>query len=144
MDDEKNSINDDGWAWYAGSSDEALTAGPFDTREGALQEARAQGDTDFDGGVHLLEAKWDRAKLSGYFNATEFIEEANIAALDVMGDSGDPLFDISSDQKSDLELVIRLTIDRWQKRHGLTFEPWIFSQQRNGEYVPADQGVAGQ
>lgn len=122
------------WKWYAGRNEETFSEGPFDTREQAIAEL--DGYAGF-----VLLARKVPLRLSQFFHADTFLENAEDSAYDMANEDGDPLFDISSDQQADLEARVRAAIEAWQYAHGLTFEPWSFTGTKNLERINADDWV---
>lgn len=116
------------WKWYSGSNEETFEYGPFDTREQAIAELDGYGG-------YIVLARKVPLRLSGYFDADTFLENAEDSAYDMANENGDPVFDISSDQQADLEARIRAAIEAWQYAHNLTFMPWAFSGTKNLERI---------
>lgn len=125
------------WKWYAGSEDYIFDTGPFDTREECIEEARALGVEDFDGGIHVIEACKSDVLLSSCFDVHGFLDQADDRMFDQMGEDGGSLFseNITADQIKGLEAEIKLAIDHWQQHHNLTFTPWCFHASRNHAYI---------
>lgn len=124
------------WSWWVGSCDERYHT-ECDSREEAVRIAKEEYD-----GAHIVEAcKPSNIKLSGYFDAHGFMEDADENAWDDHGDpEGDgPVFDATPDQRNDLQVMVRAAMDAWQDKHGLNFTGWRFSAARNHEYIPADE-----
>lgn len=121
------------WKWYVGSCEEEFHT-TCDTREEAVAAAK-----DYEG-AFIVEATTGRVLLSGYFDAELFIESANDDAYDLVDpNTGDPIFDVQDDQLSDLQDMVRATIDAWQQKHALKFVPWVFSATRNLEWIEGDE-----
>lgn len=120
------------WKWYAGSNEEEFQHGPFDTREQAIAELDGYGG-------YIVLARKVPVRLSGYFDADTFLENAEDSAYDMANEDGDPVFDISKDQQEDLQARIRAAIDAWQYAHNLTFMPWAFNGTKNLERVEGDE-----
>lgn len=128
----------DNWKWWVGADDERFS-NECDTREEAVWIAQ----NEYDDGAYIVEAvKPDNIKLSSFFSAAQFIEDADEQAYD---DHGDPwgdggTFDLTpgkeTDQATDLQNVVRAAIDEWQARHGLIFTGFKFLKQRNDEFIP--------
>ncbi|WP_333848494.1 hypothetical protein [Phaeobacter italicus] len=121
------------WSWWVGSSEESYHT-ECASREEAVEVAKEHD------GAHIIEAcKPSNIKLSGYFDADYFMENADENAWEDHGDpEGDgPLFDVTLDQQSDLQAMVHAAMDAWQEKHGLTFTGWQFSASRNHEYIPA-------
>lgn len=129
-------MSDTEWMWWAGSNDECFSIGPVSDREGAIAEGRDAWSGD---GFYIVEAKKpENLKLSAYFDADTFVENADENAWEDHGnpDGGDPIFDITNSQRADLLVSVRAAIDTWQDRHSLKFQGWCFSAQRNDEFIP--------
>ena len=122
------------WKWYAGSNEETFEYGPFDTREQAIAELDGYGG-------YVIMARRVSLRLSKYFDADTFLENAEDRSCDMANEDGDPVFDIDSDHKADLEARVRAAIEVWQYANGLTFIPWAFSGTKNLERVNADDWV---
>lgn len=125
---------DPDWAWYAGYNDEEYCIGPLPTRDCAIDEARSDG-LDGGDGFFITEARKDPLRLSREFSADWLLNQAEDNVCDFANESGDPIFEVTTEQEKDLEFVVRAAIDRWQKRHDLTFVPWVFTQTRNEEFI---------
>lgn len=122
----------DEWNWWVGHTDERYTT-QCDTRDEAVEIAKEEYD-----GAYIVEAKGPaELKLSSYFSADRFLESADEQAYDNHADedSGDPIFDVSSDEMGALQTMIRMAIDEWQELHDLKFKGFKFQNQRNEEYI---------
>ena len=139
------------WQWWAGSNEEWMQHGPFESREDAIAESVSDGTGEFkdeDGslklGIHVVEARQDPLRLSEWLELDQLIERAeeNLADSDRVASEydGGPWFEITFEQKTDLEKRIRQACDEWQAAHGLAFKTRRFSASRNSEYlvVPAE------
>lgn len=120
------------WKWYSGSNEETFEYGPFDTREQAIAELDGEGG-------YVIMARKVPLRLSGYFDADTLLENAEDAAHDACNEDGDPVFDIDSDHKADLEARVRAAIEVWQYAHNLTFVPWAFTGTKNLESIEEDR-----
>lgn len=118
------------WQWYVGHDEEVYTSGPYDTRDEAAYIAREEY-----GGGHIVEAKRCALELSKEFGVGDFLERIDEAHYDFQNENGDPVFDISTEAQSRLEICVRATITQWQKDEALTFVPGAFSAQRNEEWI---------
>ncbi len=116
------------WKWYSGPDQETFTGGPFNTREQAIAEL------DGEGGYVILARKVP-VRLSGYFDASDFLERAEEAAYEMANESGDPIFDPTKDQIDGLQYCVRSAIEAWQHAHNLTFIPWAFTETKNLERI---------
>lgn len=121
-----------GWKWWVGSDGERFHT-ECATREEAVQIAKS------DDGGYIIEARHADIKLSAYFDASDFLENAEDNASDDFGDpeGGDPIFDVTPEQIEHLATVVRDAIDFWQKLNRLTFRGHWFAASRNCEYIPA-------
>ena len=122
------------WKWYAGSSEEVF-GHECDTREEAVY--CAQNECLEEGG-YIVEARKEPLFLAEYFDADNFLDDAEDAAYDYASEDGDPLFEMSVYQRSDLEQAVRAAITEWQRRNKLVFMPWRFTNQRNDEFISAN------
>jgi hypothetical protein len=121
------------WKWWVGHDDERYHT-ECDTREEAVYIASEEQD-----GGHIVEAlKPDNIKISRFFDAHMFVENAEDNALDEYGDfEGHALvFDVKPETRADLEAMVRETMDAWQDKHGLNFTGFQFKASRNQEYIP--------
>lgn len=122
------------WKWYAGSNEEEFQHGPFDTREQAIAELDGYGG-------YIVLARKVPLRLSDYFRADGFLENAEDAAYDLANEGGDPVFDVSAYQQENLQICVRAAIDAWQYAHSLTFIPWAFNGTKNLERINSDDWV---
>jgi hypothetical protein len=120
------------WKWYAGSNEETFEHGPFDTREQAIAELDGYGG-------YVIMARKVQLKLSQYFDAATFLENAEDDAYDMANEDGDPIFDMTSDQQADLQARVRAAIEGWQYAQGLTFIPWGFNGTKHLERIEATE-----
>ncbi|WGG58142.1 MULTISPECIES: hypothetical protein [Brucella/Ochrobactrum group] len=128
------------WKWYSGDNNESFLFGPFDSREEAIAEARAQNGDNI--GVYVTEAYKEPLKLSAYMSA-DTIETILENAESTVAEFGDEYgeyttFDVSDEQAGDLRAILREAIDAWQEKHGLKFTTWCFTDSRNEEYIKAN------
>ncbi len=126
--------NIDNWSWWVGHDDYRYST-QCDSREEAVRIAKEE----YDGGYIVEACKPSNINISGYFDASLFMENADESAWDDHGDpEGDsPLFDAAQDQCNDLQVMVRAAMDAWQEKHSLTFTGCRFSGERNHEYIPA-------
>lgn len=130
-----SALKDPDWKWYVGHSEDYFTGGPYDTRDEAVYIAKEE----FEGGW-ILEAHKRPVKLSAYFDEDQFLEHAGERSYDLSGEDGEPIFDVTDAQAHDLVTRVRAAIDQWQLDHGLVFMPWVFSGQRNLEFIDGKVG----
>ncbi len=130
-------VNDAPWWW---GTDNERFYGPFRTREEAMDEAR---ENLYGGGFYLVQAtQYAPLKLSGYFDAERMIENAEDDACEYTDPEGDiTLFDVGKSEMNDLQAMVRSTIDAWQEKHGLVFQPWRFATQGESEWVKEEDGA---
>ena len=127
------------WKWYVGHYEETFTSGPYDTRDEAVQIARDEYE-----GAWIIEAYKRPLKLSSFFDEDRFLEDAEEDCSDLGNEDGDAIFYVTDAQAHDLVTRVRATIDQWQLDHGLVFMPWIFTGQRNLEFINGEMGDPGQ
>ena len=129
------------WTWWVGHDEEFYTTECAD-RDEAVSIAREEYD-----GAHICEAqKPANIKLSRYFDAHLFVENAEDNAYDDHGsfESDNLIFDVTPDQRKDLEEMVRSAIDAWQGKHGLKFTGFLFTASRNHEYIAGPEDEATQ
>lgn len=129
------------WSWWVGRDEERYTTECAD-RDEAVYIAREEYE-----GAHICEAqKPANIKLSKYFDADLFVENAEDSAYDDHGDheSDDVIFDVTPDQRQDLDVMVRAAIDAWQDKHALKFTGFLFTVSRNHEYISGPEGEATQ
>jgi hypothetical protein len=122
------------WKWWVGHNEEVYTT-QCDTREQAVEIA----ETQFEGG-YICEAMMpDNIQLAGFFDVDSFLEGAEDTAYDdhCHPDTGSPIFDLNTDQKTELNITVKEAIRHWQERREIVFKGTLFSAQRNEEYIPA-------
>ncbi|WP_026790372.1 hypothetical protein [Pleomorphomonas oryzae] len=134
-------------AWYAGCDEELLPIGPCDSREQVIQEAIASEvfKENDDGSRIVLIGKYAniRVNLADYFDAEEFLERAS-EAMDNNDEGGDeygdrhPCHEIDDDATADLQKVVRETIWKWQRDHGLHLKSWALRLVEGDEAVPVN------
>lgn len=130
------------WKWWVGSDGETYDSGPLETRDEAVRIASEEMD-----GGHIVEAYQEPIDLSKSFSASSWLEETDERLLEDFGGENGPdsfLCAITKEQEHDLEECIRMTIERWQKRHSISVVPWLFSAARNHEYIEAKDETDGQ
>lgn len=116
------------WKWYAGSNEEEFHSGPFDTREEAIVALDGYGG-------FIIEAHKSLLSLAKFFDARDFLDQAEEDAWEHVNENGDLVFDVTNEQAADLETKVREAIVQWQESHNLVFEPWAFSGTRNLERI---------
>ena len=115
------------WQWWS-STDEENYDGPFKTREAAIAEL--DGECGW-----VCEAHQSPLRLADFIDTDLILEGAEDSACDMSNEHGDPIFDVTGDQRGDLEARIKRACDEWQDAHGLRFIPWSFTEMRNKERV---------
>lgn len=121
------------WSWWVGSSDER-----FHTECSSHEEAVRIAKEEYEGAYIVEAAKPSNIMLSEYFDAEQFMEEADDRAYDDHGDPEgvyDDIFAITMTQRDDLEAKVRSAISAWQDEHKLVFTGFRFSASRNMEYI---------
>lgn len=118
------------WQWWSGSSEEHYRSGPMDSREAAIEALEGEGGW-------ITEAQQKMIALSDSFDAARFIEDAEDDIEH--NEEGDMIFDVAPDQIDDLTARGKAMVEQWQKDHGLVFNPYYFTSQRNTEYVDATE-----
>lgn len=127
-------MSNDQWKWWVGHDGERYHTA-CETREEAAYIASEEQE-----GGWIVEAKQASSiELSGYFDADNFLEQAEERAYDDHGDpeGGSALFEVEAKHKSSLQAQIRKTIDEWQAASRLTFKGWMFTASRHEEFIPA-------
>jgi len=119
------------WKWYAGSNEEEFHSGPFDSREEAIDALDGYGG-------FIIEAHKADIQLASYFDAVEFIENAEENGYEFSSPDGEYLFDVSTHQLLHLQEMVKDAISEWQKTHNLVFTPWAFSGTRNLERIDGE------
>lgn len=126
-------MKNENWSWWVGHDEERYHT-ECDTREEAVRIASEEQD-----GGYICEAlKPSNIELSEFFDAERFLEEADDKAYDDHGDpeGGEPLFDISIEDRKELQSAVRDAIKKWQDNNGLVFTGWQFQKMRHEEYIP--------
>jgi len=122
------SDNNEGWFWFSGSNDEWYQNGPCKTREQAILELDGEGG-------YIIEARQDPVKLSDYADLEGAIERAHEGSYDLIGEDGDPIFEVTPEQEKDLIARLKAAADQWQADHKLVFTPRMFTATRNAEKI---------
>lgn len=121
------------WGWYVGRDDEVYTSGP-ETYEDAVRIAREEYE-----GAHICEAYKAPVPLASMFDAYDWLERCEEQVWDeYVGENGDCLFDLTTEQIKSLQDTVRAAIEKWQTENGLTFMPFMFTEARNHAYISAD------
>lgn len=125
----------DHWEWWIGSTNEVYEEGPFATKG----EAMAAGSRDFPDGFYICEASNPPVRLSDYAPVEEFLEYAEEQLADSSRCSIEhdeyPCFDVTAEQRADLEGRMKRACDEWQAAHDLVFTVRTFDATRNNEFV---------
>ncbi len=128
-------MSETNWKWYVGYSEEEFTSGPYDTRDEAVQIAR----DEYEGGW-IIEAHKSPLSLAAHFDVEDFLERAEEEVCEYSNPDGETIFDVTELQRNDLKLRVMQTIEQWQIDHNLKFEPWVFTGQRNLEFINGEVG----
>lgn len=125
------SVNREDWNWYAGQDEEYMT-GPFDTREAAIEALDGEGG-------HITEARQVSLRLSRFVNVDRMVEDA-LEAMDE--DWSYDSYVVEQTQESgpvqQLEPLILQVIEDWQTLNKVKFMPYLFTHQRNGDWIKPD------
>jgi len=121
----------DGWLWFSGSNDENYS-NTHNTREHAIAELDGHGG-------YIVEARQDPMRMANYIDADSLFESAEEDASEFSNGDGDPIFECTRDQQSDLQDRLRQACDKWQEDHELVFKPWCFTDTRNSEKIAPDE-----
>lgn len=123
-----------GWSWWAGSSNEWYSCGPFETRDDAIVAGRhAFGGADFcivEGAQKYLRFDADDLIQHQYFDADELFS---------YDDGGEPerIGSVAAINEADAEL--QAALDAWVAKWGHTLAPpTLFAGTRNEETIPGD------
>lgn len=106
--------------WYSSNDEECWQGGPYDTREEAEIEAKANEHR------LIMEATKGPIRVSRFFCQASFIEQAEESLYDMANEDGDPLLDFLADVNLDLQARVRAAIDEWQVAHQLSPVAWRF------------------
>lgn len=151
----RENLEERGWQWWAGKSEEWMTVGPCASREQAIEEARQQriGEQNDDAGnlslrFVVMEARQDPLRLADWLPNDEMLVFAddNLAGSDRVAAECDqgPWFEVSDDLEAELISRIKRTCDEWQDDHGLDFTTCTFSGTRSLEWLTFDLKAASQ
>ena len=89
-------------------------------------------------GAHICEAHKAPVSLSSFFDAHGWLEQCDDQAYDdYIGENGDSLFDVTPEDREALQVAVRAAIEEWQKERNLVFTPFMFTEARNHDYIPA-------
>ena len=133
------------WGWWYGRNEESPMAGPFATRQDAINEAVGDGsyvETEDQQDVHrfyVLHAEQAPVRLADWIPADTILEHAEEAISEsdrvcYEYDDG-PWFSVTADQDADLQQRLKAACDEWQTAHGLVFRVNTFSDSDSGEFV---------
>lgn len=107
-------------AWYSSNDEEVWSGGPYDTREEAEVEAKANEHR-----LIMQATKWP-IRVSRFFDQADFIEQAEESLYDLANEDGDPILDFTPEVNLDLQARVRAAIDEWQVAHQLSLVAWRF------------------
>jgi hypothetical protein len=120
------------WGWYIGRDEEVYTSGP-ETYEDAVRIAREEYE-----GAHICEAYKAPVPLASFFDVHGWLEQCEDQTWDeYVGENGDALFDVTPEDREALQVAVRAAIEKWQSDRGLVFMPFMFTECRNHQYIPA-------
>lgn len=106
--------------WYSSNDEECWAGGPYDTREEAEVEAKANEHR------LIMQATKTPIRVSRFFDQADFIEQAEESLYDIANEDGDPLLDFTPQVNLDLQARVRVAIDEWQVAHQLSPVAWRF------------------
>lgn len=131
--------NEDGFWWTR--DEETYHGGPCATREEAIRDA--VGDLEPGDVVTTAWCTIHHLKLSEFFDADRLLEDIEDNQVDdYQGEDGDTVFDVTPDQLSDLQAMVRATIDEWEVKHSLKFSSWYFKDCTQSEqYTVTEEDV---
>jgi hypothetical protein len=129
-----STLTEPDWKWYVGYSDEEYSSGPYQTRAEAVYIAKEE----YEGG-YIVEGYKEPIDLAKHFEADWFLENFEDNNYELAGPD-DPLIQITKDQQTDLEAMVRQAIRDWQQKHNLVFMPWTFTETRNEDYIDGEMG----
>lgn len=144
--EQKPSVIGDGpWKWWAGTSDEWFTEGPFESREEAVIEATVQrlGEFKDSDGLWklrfcLVEARQNPLRLADHLDVERMLEAAedSLESSERVGELDDgPFFGCTPEQEKDLASRVASACDAWQQANSLRFDVKTFSHTRGEELV---------
>ncbi|AZV00371.1 hypothetical protein pthi1_p06 [Paracoccus phage vB_PthS_Pthi1] len=108
-------------AWYSSNDEDVWTGGPYDTRQEAEEEAKANWHR------LIMRATKTPIRVSKHFDQGGFFEAAEESLYDLCNEDGDPTLDFDPAVNLDLQTRVRAAIDEWQVAHQLAPTPWRFS-----------------
>ena len=123
-------------AWYSSNDEEVWSGGPYDTREEAEDEAKANEHR------LIMQASKGPIRLSRFFDQADFIEQAEENLYDMANDDGDPILDFPPAVNLDLQARVRVAIDEWQVAHQLSPVAWRFDSSGPVEFAEWTKGGA--
>ena len=106
--------------WYSSNDEECWAGGPYDTREEAEVEAKANEHR------LIVQATKTPIRVSCFFDQADFIEQAEEGLYDIANEDGDPILDFTPEVNLDLQARVRAEIDEWQVAHQLSPVGWRF------------------
>lgn len=127
------------WGWYAGSNSEWYEIGPYETRDQAIDQARAHFGADF--AFHLVEAQTGAIRFDADQVIERFLENEAGDLFDADHQEADRAGAGIECEAADLEL--QRLLDDWLDRWRHTFaRPNIFAATRNEEVIAAQTETA--
>lgn len=135
------SSNDDGFWWT--SNEENYHDGPCATREEAIRAGVASGQFAVGDTITTAWCTIQHLKLSEFFDADRMLEDIEDNQVDdYCSEDGDAVFDVTPDQKMDLQAMVRAAIDEWEVKHQLKFSSWYFKDCTQAEqYTVTEEDV---
>lgn len=124
--------SEDGFWWTR--DEESYHGGPCATREEALADAISDGTFEPGDTITTAWCTIHHLKLSAFFDADRLLEDIEDNQVDdYQNEDGDAVFDVTPDQKADLQAMVRAAIDEWEVKHGLKFSSWYFANCTQSE-----------
>ncbi len=121
---------DHGQWYYARHEDSETWSGPFETREDAIAEGRAEildddDEGEYDGVFYVCKTTNPPLRFADWCEADSIVERAEyqVADSDRTGAECDegPYFQVKPEVEKDLIDRIHRACDEWQQAHGLVF-----------------------
>jgi hypothetical protein len=125
--------------WCGGGQQPEAYSGPYDTRE----EALTQGKADYPEG-HFTICEADKATVSfDMFSAGDLLERLDEHNLECWGEDGMDVH-LKPEQERSLEAHMAAAFEAWMDQSKETPSAWCFGETRAEEYFPPvnDEAVA--
>jgi hypothetical protein len=125
------------WEWWIGLDEERYSES-FATREDALEAGRDQ----YDEGFYVMHACQRPIRLAEAF-CTDGVDdrlERFDEGMEHLHDPDDwqPIIELTAEQMRSLSQTLEAAADEWQRRNGLTFIPFAFTESKPAEYIPPE------